>query len=104
MKPRINVFVLLVLLGMMVLSACGGGAAATEAPAFESDFFGGAAPQEAPASIEQPPADESGAAKIQDGSVYETGTEGEVSLTTHLIIKSADMRLLVEDSDVAIDR
>jgi hypothetical protein len=108
MKSHIHVFVLLVLLGTVLISACGSPApmeaAATEAPAYEADFFE-AVPQEAPASVEQPPvADESGVEKIQDGSVYETGTEGNVALTTHLIIKSADMRLLVEDSDVAIDR
>jgi hypothetical protein len=104
MKSHIHVFVLLVLLGTFLISACGSpapmGLAATESAATESpaDFF------EAPASVEQSTGGESEAGKLQDGSVYETGTEGEVSLTTHLIIKSADMRLLVEDSDVAIDR
>jgi hypothetical protein len=36
--------------------------------------------------------------------VYETGVENELPVTTHLIIKNADMRLLVEDSDIAISR
>lgn len=106
MKPRINLFVLLVLLGTIIISACGS-PAAIEAPAYNVEEFAPAteaAMQEAPASVEQAVADESGVAKIQDGSVYETGTEDNVALTTHLIIKSADMRLLVEDSDVAINR
>jgi hypothetical protein len=41
---------------------------------------------------------------LKEGYVYETGTENDVALTTHLVIKSADMRLLVEDSDNAIQR
>jgi len=104
MKSHINIFALLVVLGAMIISACGS-PAATEAPYME-DFV--AAPempaQEAPASVEQPASSESEAGKIQEGSVYETGTDGNVALTTHLIIKSADMRVLVENSDVAIDR
>ncbi|MBL8090018.1 MAG: DUF4349 domain-containing protein [Anaerolineales bacterium] len=104
MKSHINIFVLLVVLGAVIISACGS-PAATEAPYME-DFA--AAPempmQEAPASVEQPASSESEAGKIQEGSVYETGTDGNVALTTHLIIKSADMRVLVENSDVAIDR
>ncbi|NJN79628.1 MAG: DUF4349 domain-containing protein, partial [Anaerolineales bacterium] len=107
MKSHINVFVLLVLVGTMIISACGGGAASTEAPAYSIDEFAPAieAPaQEAPASVEQSAGGESEAGKLQDGSVYETGTDGTTAFTTHLIIKSADMRLLVEDSNVAIDR
>lgn len=108
MKSHVRLFVLLVLLGGILVSACGGAApAATEAPL---PYVEGVAPQEAPAmqeapaSVEQPAGNESEANKLQDGSVYQTGTENDVALTTHLIIKSADMRLLVEDSDVAIDR
>jgi hypothetical protein len=107
MKSHINIFALLVVLGAVIISACGGGAAATEAPSYYVEDFA-AAPempaQEAPASVEQPASSESEAGKIQEGSVYETGTDGNVALTTHLIIKSADMRVLVENSDVAIDR
>ncbi|KXK13528.1 MAG: hypothetical protein UZ14_CFX002001607 [Chloroflexi bacterium OLB14] len=107
MKSHVRLFVLLVLLGGILVSACGSPAASTEAPL---PYVEGVAPQEAPAmqeapaSVEQSVASESDANKIQDGSVYQTGTENDVALTTHLIIKSADMRLLVEDSDVAIDR
>ena len=105
MKSRIHILTLLVLLGTMIVSACGGGAPATEAPYYVEEFS--VAPempmQEAPASVEQPTGGESETGKLQDGSVYETGTDGDVALTTHLIIKSADLRLLVENSDVAID-
>ncbi len=107
MKSHVRLFVLLVLLGGILVSACGSPAASTEAPL---PYVEGVAPQEAPAmqeapaSVEQPAGSESEANKLQDGSVYQTGTENDVALTTHLIIKSADMRLLVEDSDVAIDR
>lgn len=107
MKSHVHLFVLLVIVGAIIVSACGSPAASTEAPL---PYVEGVAPQEAPAmqeapaSVEQPAGNESEANKLQDGSVYQTGTENDVALTTHLIIKSADMRLLVEDSDVAIDR
>ncbi len=107
MKSHVRLFVLLVLLGGILVSACGSPAASTEAPSYVEEFAAATeapAMQEAPASVEQSVAGESDANKIQDGSVYQTGTEDNVALTTHLIIKSADMRLLVEDSDVAIDR
>lgn len=109
MKSKFTVFPMLALLAALVLGACGGGAPAPNvmevAPSVQEEF---AAPQEAPADIavEQPVADTEAGSKssIDEGSVYETGTDGTASLTTHLIIKSAEMRLLVEDSDIAIDR
>lgn len=108
MKSRITFLPLLALLGALVLNACGGAAAPEVmevAPPVQEEF---AAPQEAPAdmAIEEPAAGVEGESKsaINDGSVYETGTDGTVAQTTHLIIKSAEMRLLVEDSNNAIDR
>lgn len=105
MKSKYTLLAILPLLGVLVLSACGAGAVA------EQDFYIEEAPAatEAPAElavVEAPAAPEAAdaASEIDDGSVYETGTDGNLALTTHLIIKSAEMRLLVEDSNVAIDR
>lgn len=118
MKTRKTLFVSVFLLAAWLLSACG--AAATQAPAVmeapaATEF---AAATEAPVVAEAPPADES-AQKGMDGNVvYNIGqpeptVEGEQSpntlpevdarATTRMIIKNAEMRLKVADSDVAID-
>lgn len=104
MKSRISLLPVFLLLGMLVLNACGG------APAAPEDEF--LYVEEAPAATEAPPEllpEPEGAAAdsetaLKDGQVYETGVENNLPVTTHFIIKSADMRLLVEDSDIAIDR
>ena len=110
MKSRIAILPLLALLGALVLNACGGAAAEAPqvmevAPPVQEEF---AAPQEPSAdmAVEEPAAGVEGESKsaINEGAVYETGTDGTVAQTSHLIIKSAEMRLLVEDSDNAIDR
>ncbi len=106
MKTRFTALVLFVLLGAILLSACGS-AAATEAPAAA----------EAPAFIiEQPAAQDAGEADVAKeesapssdlavGPVYDTGASPDAAFAaTHMIIKNADIKLLVEDSDVAIDR
>lgn len=106
MKSRITLLPVFLILGMLVLNACGG------APAMEDPYSSGgfAAATESPAEaiVEQAPAapqDEADSASaLKEGSVYETGTTENVAVTTHLIIKNADMRLLVKDSDQAIDR
>lgn len=100
MKSQFTLLALLTLLGAAVLGACGAPAAIEEAPqGYVEEFSAMEAATEAPAA---PEADSTSG--IQDGSVYETGTDGNLALTTHLIIKSAEMRLLVEDSDRAIDQ
>ena len=105
MKSRITLLPVFLLLGILVLNACGAAPAAPEEPALYIE--------EAPAAIEAPAQDAGGApveaqaeseSALKEGSVYETGSAENVALTTHLIIKSAEMRLLVEDSDQAIDR
>ncbi|GAB4499673.1 MAG: DUF4349 domain-containing protein [Anaerolineales bacterium] len=104
MKSRITSLPAFLLLGMLVLTACGGAPAATEAPAFYAEEMPAAeAPAQDMGAIPQQREAESKSG-LQEGSVYETGSSENVALTTHLIIKSADMRLLVEDSDQAIDR
>lgn len=103
MKSRITLLPVFLLLGMLVLNACG--ASAAEAPEV---YIEEAAIVEAPAqdasNAPVAPAEGESASTLKEGSVYETGSTDNVAVTTHLIIKNADMRLLVEDSDVAIDR
>lgn len=106
MKTKLYPLVLFVLLGGSIFSACGPPAmmeapAATEAGAMSEDFMaqavGGAdAAKEAPASPSE----------LSAGPVYNTGgsPEDAAYAASHMIIKNADIKLLVEDTDVAIDR
>jgi hypothetical protein len=107
MKSHFNLFVLLVAAGTM-LSACGGAAApaAQEAPALIEPYAEeGSAPAEiAPAMPESESAKQgSDSSALPVGPVYNTG-EGSVPSDANLIIKNADIKLLVEDTDTAIDR
>jgi len=119
MKSRSVLFILLVV-GLLALAACGGGAA-TEAPAYFDEQF--AAATEAPA-MEMPVAPEDamkvgeGAAAPQSSDAFAlpmptmaaveiSGQDGEnivVQNTNRKIIKNADMRLLVKDTNVAVSR
>jgi hypothetical protein len=104
MKSRITLLPVFLLLGILVLNACG--APAAEAPEV---YVEEAAAVEAPAQdaggeSAAPQSEADSASALKEGSVYETGSTENVAVTTHLIIKSAEMRLLVEDSDRAIDR
>jgi hypothetical protein len=107
MKTRFNALVLFVLLGVLLLTACGG-AAATEAPAMvEAPAMDAFAPVEELAAQSVVSADV--AKSGEDGSaapVYNTGIDAEAAAfaSTHMIIKNADIKLLVEDTDLAIDR
>lgn len=104
MKSRITLLPVFLLIGMLVLNACGAGAAATE-EAFYVEEMPAATEAPAEAFLEAPAAPEAdSASSLKEGSVYETGSADNIPITTHLIIKNADMRLLVEDSDIAIDR
>lgn len=112
MKTRSVLFTLLVL-GLLVFAACGGGAAATEAPPAEFLAVEGMAPQdttardlveqgaaemEAPAALPMPTM--APAFEIVDSS----GENIVVQNSDRKIIKNADIRLLVQDTDVAISR
>ncbi len=112
MKTRSTALILLVLLGVMLVSACGAGAPATESYTIEMP-----AATEAPAfSMEEPVAQGAGEVEAaKDGSVppsnpgagpvYDTGSSQDAAFAaTHMIIKNGDIKLLVEDTDVAIDR
>jgi len=111
MKTRPYLLVLFILLGGLILSACGAAAApaATEAPALEESVFAGqpAAAQVAGEAV----VSKEGSASSSDlavGPVYNTGAAAEEEAAafaaSHMIIKNADIKLLVEDPDVAIDR
>ena len=114
MKTRSILFTLLVL-AMLALAACGG--AATEAPAaVEAPAFG----------FEELPAQDQSAQKIGEGEsapqpvdafalpiptlapayevISQTGENAVVQNTNRKIIKNADVRLLVQDTNVAVSR
>jgi hypothetical protein len=119
MKSRSVLFALFVVGAMIILAACGGGAAplmeapATEAPAATQ------APPEYYVEPGQPQLDKSaesaGVAPSVDvpalptmAPAFEVGNQNGESVvvqnTNRKIIKNADVRLLVKDTDVAIDR
>ncbi len=103
MKIHFRILALLVLLGGILLAACGGGAA-TEAPVsynFDS---------EAPAAVEASAAEMApmDAADVVSQELAapdkRSGQEAAAFASSHMIIKNADIKLLVEDTDLAIDR
>ncbi len=122
MKSRSGLFMLLVIAAMLVLAACGGAAAATEAPvdvyevpaATEApaeapgmpEVF--AAEQSAAASGEGVTQDESAILPMSTAAAYEisdpSGDLTVIERSNRMIVKNADLRLKVENTDVAIDR
>lgn len=109
MKSKMYFLVLFVLIGGILLSACGAaGAPATEAAYYEGDYAAAteAAIMEAPAMAE----DEFLAAQNANGVVDAAKDqnapvpENAAYASNHMIIKNADVRLQVEDTDLAIDR
>ena len=108
MKTRFNVLAVFVLLGMLTLSACGGAAApaATEAPVSEALMYEDpAAAQSAGGSND---AAKEANAPSSDLPIYVTAMPpidgAPIAATMHMIIKSAEVKLLVADTDTAIDR
>ncbi|MEO7840371.1 MAG: DUF4349 domain-containing protein [Anaerolineales bacterium] len=128
MKSRSVLFVLSVIVAMMVLAACGGAPAATEPPYQEAPATEAPAAVEAPAiGIDEFGAVEQSAESAVDGealpkssdallqpaatmAAFEIGNpsgSGEntvVQNTNRKIIKNADVRLLVKDTEVAVNR
>lgn len=108
MKTRFNALVLFVLLGVMVLSACGASPSATEAPAVAYDAF------EAPAAAPELFVEQSAAEVAKEGSAVSAApvsdtaalpeAENAAFASAHMIIKNGEVKLLVEDTDIAIDR
>jgi hypothetical protein len=123
MKSRSGLFMLLVVI-VLVLAACGGGAAATQAPAATEPPYMEAAATEAPAFAsaeeqaakiegaegvpQEPAAPESQLAPMPTAAAYEiSNSSGDLTVierSNRMIIKNADVRLMVKDTDVAIDR
>jgi len=106
MKSKVKAIPLFVLLIALFLSACGGAPApaAYEEPAaapelYMGDSFAGSAVEAESAKQELEPS-----AALPVGPVYNTGTDANVAATTHMIIKSAEIKLLVENTDTAINR
>ena len=120
MKSRSGLFVLLVLT-VSVLAGCGGAAPATEPPAVyvEAAAATGAPAMEAPVyeeslakqgeSISQDQAAaEDPLAPMPTAAAFEiSNSSGDLTVierSNRMIIKNADVRLMVKDTDVAIDR
>jgi hypothetical protein len=113
---------LLVIAAMLVLAACGGAAPATEAPAAVeapamAESFAvndqaaqpGAAPVEKALGQEQPAdANAIAAQPMATAAAFEiTNPSGDLTVierSNRMIVKNADVRLMVKDTDVAIDR
>ncbi|GAB4444521.1 MAG: DUF4349 domain-containing protein [Anaerolineales bacterium] len=111
MKTHLALFASLTMIAVIVLTACGGSAAATPEPlVMEQRQPAALPPQPAPTLPVAPEAIQQDQAKTESsaGSIYEiAGESGESILlqnTNRKIIKNADMRLLVKDTDVAINR
>jgi len=112
MKSRSSVFMLLVVAALL-LAACGAAAAPTEAPMVEPEYF--AEEPAAPALSVSKANDEvtgqtvdSIGFPISDGTAYEvTNRSGDLTVlerSNRMIVKNSDLRLLVEDTNTAIDR
>lgn len=112
MKTRSNVFMLLVVTAL-VLAACGGSVspAATEAPAepelYREEAAAPSADKAGGGITEQSVVDSIGF-PVADNAAYEiTNQSGDLTVlerSNRMIVKNADVRLLVEDTNTAIDR
>ena len=121
MKTQSGLFMLFVLVAVLVLTACGGAAPSTQAP---DVFMEPPAATEAPAMAEPSVMEESLAkegipqdqaqaaveplAPITTAAAFEiSNPSGDLTVierSNRMIIKNADVRLMVKDTDVAIDR
>jgi len=117
MKSRSTLFILFVIGAMIILAACGGAAAPTEPPAAtEAPAFGFGEPsqfeQSAPKSGEDVGVPQTGDALAAPAPTMAAAFEivnpsGDLTVierSNRMIVKNADIRLMVEDTDVAIDR
>lgn len=108
MKSKSYLFVVSVFVGGTLLSACG--AAATQVAYYEEYA---AAATEAPAAMEAPAMAEdeflavqsaNGGVDVAKQDLNAPVPENAAYASNHMIIKNGDVRLQVEDTDVAIDR
>lgn len=112
MKTKLLIVSSLLLLAL-ILAACGGGApAATEAPAVSDYIKPGYAgvPAAEPLQPEMEGAvPQSGVgagggdAAKSDNAIYNTGAPVDAAVYQRMVIKNAEIKLLVKDSDIAID-
>jgi len=106
MKTRSILFMMLVI-GVLVVAACGAAAApATEAPALGIDEF--AQPAAKAGEGEALPQSDVAAQPLPTSAAYEIANpSGDLTVlerSNRMIVKNADLRLMVTDTDVAIDR
>jgi flagellar basal body-associated protein FliL len=117
MKSRSGLFMLLVVALMLFLAACGGAAAptssevyqvapaATEAPAMPETF---ASQDSAAKTVGDIPQEQAALAPMPTAVAYEiTNGSGDLTVierSNRMIVKNADIKLTVKDTDVAIDR
>lgn len=108
MKTRLLILSSLVLLAL-ILAACAGAAPAATEAAYDAYMEPGlpaadALMPESEAAIPQSGAgaDEASAAK-SDTALYNTGSSVDAASYQRMVIKNAEIRLLVKDSDIAID-
>ncbi len=117
MKSRSGLFTLPVIALVLFLTACGGAAPATEAPSFDSvaeapasmDPFSQAGVPAERSEAEEPAVDQAQApALIPTAAAFElANASGDLTVierSNRMIVKNADVRLMVKDTDVAIDR
>lgn len=108
MKSRSSLFMLLVVL-VIVLGACGGAAAPSEPElyAFEEPAAPPASAEKAGEAIAEQSVDSIGF-PVDDNTAYEvrnqSGNLTVLERSNRMIVKNADVRLLVEDTNAAIDR
>ena len=117
MKSRSGLFALPVIALLLFLAACGGAAPATEAPLFEmateapavmDPFSQEGVPAER-SDVEEPSVDQAQApVPMPTAAAFEVANDsGDLTVierSNRMIIKNADVRLMVRDTDVAIDR
>lgn len=118
MKSRSGLFLLLVIVALLALAACGGAAAtqapaATEAPALPEPYAANDQVLQSGAAVEQPSNQEAPAAAnefvpLPTSAAFEVANvDGNLTVierSNRMIVKNADVRLMVKDTDVAIDR
>lgn len=123
MKTRSGLFMLFVVILMLVLAACGAAAPATQAPVAEApaateapaEYFAAEAPlveESVAKNGESLPQDQavgqSSLAPLPTAAAYEiSNPAGDLTVierSNRMIVKNADVRLTVKDTDVAIDR
>jgi hypothetical protein len=116
MKSPVRIALFMIVFSTLILAACGT-AAATRAPSQNKSAAPAATAAadlysaQAPAPEAQKPASDAGAVNgtaantLPDTATVQTGSDALTGVqTAHMIIKNAEVKLLVEKTDTAIDR